>query len=162
MKRTKAMCEILDRFVRLSQAQNQRPGWWTKAEFSFDLPRNWLKEDESDDEDEEDDMDDDVEIDETNDAIRREIDELANLLIRKNKDYGSAAMRVSPLTPELNSATAILVRMGDKIRRLQNLAATRQTWVSAESFDDTVRDLAGYCILYLAAPKPGQKPIHID
>ena len=164
MKKTIAMCELLDRFAKLSQAQNQTPGWWTKAELSLDLTRDGWKDDETDEEDDmddlEDDKDEDVTKDETNDAILREIDALAELLVRKNKDYGDAAMRSSPLAPELNSATAILVRMGDKIRRLQNLAATREKWVSTESFEDTVRDLAGYCILYLAAPKREYKPVH--
>lgn len=83
--------------------------------------------------------------------IKRQLDILTDLLARKNADYGNSAFDAPPLAPGLDTTAAILVRMGDKISRLETLAKRRTARVKDESFDDTVRDLAGYCVLYLAA-----------
>lgn len=53
----------------------------------------------------------------------------------------------------IEPAAAILVRLGDKIERLQWLAHNRRAAVASETFKDTIRDLAGYCILYLVATR---------
>lgn len=88
-------------------------------------------------------------------AIQEQIDALADLLARKGADYGGSAFESPTLAPLLSSKTSILVRMSDKINRLQTLAVRNANWtnyhVKDETFDDTIRDLAGYCILYLAA-----------
>ena len=76
---------------------------------------------------------------------------LSELLIAKNKDYGDSAFHAPALNPGLDPKAAILVRIGDKIERLQRLATARRAEVASESFNDTIRDLAGYCILYLVA-----------
>ena len=44
---------------------------------------------------------------------------------------------------------AILVRMGDKIKRIRELRGS-QPLVVNEKLDDTVMDLGVYCFLYLA------------
>lgn len=72
------------------------------------------------------------------------------MLLRKNADYGDSAFTVPSLAPQLPATTAILVRMTDKIMRLQSLAKSGEAKV-AESFDDTVMDLGAYCLLYQAA-----------
>lgn len=73
------------------------------------------------------------------------------LLLAKNADYGSSAWRPPTLKPQMDAGDAIMVRMSDKVNRI----ATLQNNVAqvAESLDDTVRDLAGYSILWLARPK---------
>ncbi|MBQ9372158.1 MAG: DUF1599 domain-containing protein [Thermoguttaceae bacterium] len=78
----------------------------------------------------------------------RTIDALRELLVAKNHDYGSSAFESPLLLPTMKPETGVLVRIGDKIKRLQTLA--RNSQYVDESFDDTIRDLAGYCILYLA------------
>lgn len=91
------------------------------------------------------------------DKIRREIDKLRDLLISKNRDYGASAFESPSLMPGLTPTAAILVRMSDKINRLQTLSRERITrQVASETFDDTIRDLAGYCILYLASARDGE------
>lgn len=76
------------------------------------------------------------------------------LLLRKNADYGSSAWIAPILAQHCEPGTAILVRMSDKIQRLASLASHKDAHVHAESFDDTVRDLGAYCLLYLTRPTP--------
>ena len=78
------------------------------------------------------------------------------LLLRKNADYGDTAGRSPVLAPDLSAGEAILVRMSDKIARLSNLLQKKDGAVCfkaevAESVEDTMRDLAGYAILWLVA-----------
>lgn len=90
-------------------------------------------------------------------SICLEVDKLRDLLVSKNRDYGASAFESPSLLPGLMPNAAILVRMSDKINRLQTLSRERITrQVASETFDDTIRDLAGYCILYLAAVESGQ------
>lgn len=153
MKKTE-MCEILDRFVKLSQAHSMIPGSSMNTWYSIQAPRQWIEYEttlkETTMNEAKIDTVDDAKFNKSDATIRREINALADLLMRKNRDYGDAAASESPLCPELDSSTAILVRMGDKIKRLENLATVKETLVD-ESFEDTVRDLAGYCVLYLAS-----------
>ncbi|MET3658498.1 DUF1599 domain-containing protein [Sporosarcina psychrophila] len=71
-------------------------------------------------------------------------DKVRDLLIRKNHDYGdSFAQQYAKYG--LQSA---LIRMDDKMRRLETLADGEQAQV-AESIEDTLMDLAGYALLAL-------------
>lgn len=83
--------------------------------------------------------------------------DLAEMLIAKNHDYGDSAFKSPPLAPNLSPAAAILVRMSDKIERLETLARKLSNGdgiaVASESVEDTIRDLAGYCVLLLIAMK---------
>jgi len=86
--------------------------------------------------------------------------------LRKNHDYGDSFYQSPPLAPEISSQEAILVRMGDKIKRIQTLGQLRAL-VADESLNDTIEDLGVYCFLYLIVgellaencpkpPKPGK------
>lgn len=77
---------------------------------------------------------------------------LVATLLAKNADYGGSAWQRPALAPHLDPGTAILCRMSDKIARLQTLLASALTPRVNESIEDTLRDLAGYCLLYLARP----------
>lgn len=90
----------------------------------------------------------------TQDEIKAECKALAELLCRKNTDYGDSAEKSPVLLPFLPPRTAIFVRMSDKIERMRTLL-TRQACavVQDETFQDTVRDLAGYCVLLLITGK---------
>lgn len=74
------------------------------------------------------------------------------LLLQKNRDYGSSAWQAPVLCPAMPSSAAILVRMSDKVRRIEQLSQAKAN-VADESLEDTVRDLGGYCLLYLTRPK---------
>ncbi len=71
------------------------------------------------------------------------------LLLAKNQDYGTSAWESPVLCQQMTARDALLVRMSDKIKRLQHLLQGNAPRVS-ESIDDTLRDLAGYCLLELA------------
>lgn len=88
-------------------------------------------------------------------AIEDTVDDLKKTLITKNVEYGQSAFRIPPFTPNMSNESAILVRMGDKVERLQSLAkrCVNLDRVEYESFDDTVLDLGGYCVLYMALKK---------
>lgn len=65
--------------------------------------------------------------------------ECLELFQRKNKDYGDAFADYG--------VVGVLVRMGDKIRRLQNISNTGVTLVKDESFRDTLIDLHNYAAM---------------
>ena len=92
--------------------------------------------------------------------IDAEITKLRDLLIAKNKDYGNSSGEIPPLVPKLSPTDAILVRMGDKIARLVHLTQVGVALVKDETLKDTVRDLAGYCVLFLVHSEdaPSAKP----
>lgn len=73
-------------------------------------------------------------------------------LLAKNADYGGSAWRSPVLCPHLPVGTAILVRMSDKISRLQTLLAGGVQHVVDESVRDTMSDLGAYALLWLARP----------
>lgn len=74
------------------------------------------------------------------------------LLLRKNADYGSAVYQAPVFAPHLSPGEAILVRMSDKVARLGSLLKGGKAPEVSESFDDTLRDLGSYALLYLARP----------
>lgn len=85
----------------------------------------------------------------TPEAIKNQCDGLCALLLQKNKDYGSAIEESPYLAPEVPPATAVFVRMSDKFKRIQTLRTANDMCVE-ESLEDSIRDVAGYCILLLA------------
>lgn len=83
--------------------------------------------------------------------IAHEVLSWASMLLRKNRDYGSAVWS-RPILANVDPGTAMRVRISDKIQRLQNLLAIDVTPEVNESIDDTLRDLGAYCLLELARP----------
>lgn len=58
------------------------------------------------------------------------------LFTRKNKDYGDAFATYGPI--------GVLVRIGDKINRLQNISNSGIQMIDDESIRDTLIDLHNY------------------
>lgn len=83
---------------------------------------------------------------------------LGATLLAKNKDYGSSAWATPALAPHLTCGESILVRMSDKIHRINNLLGQADDGlaVTDETVNDTFLDLAGYSLLYVARPRPGK------
>lgn len=89
--------------------------------------------------------------------IENVVDKLKYVLLCKNRDYGNSAFTTPALLPNLPPASAILVRLSDKIARLQTLAdQDYRAQVADERFRDTIVDLAGYAVLYLAATEENE------
>lgn len=62
--------------------------------------------------------------------------ESKDLFTKKNKDYGDAFAEYGTV--------GVLVRLGDKIKRLQNITRTSVQLVDDESLRDTLIDLHNY------------------
>lgn len=77
--------------------------------------------------------------------------ELASVYKSKNRDYGDSFR----ITRERWNV-AILVRLSDKFERLCTLVETGEAEVD-ESIEDTLKDLANYCIMELI--ERGYKPV---
>lgn len=72
-------------------------------------------------------------------AAREHSHELAELVIRKQRDYGPGNIMNSVVSPEL----AIAVRLNDKLARLVNLVKNG-TAPENETLQDTADDIMGY------------------
>lgn len=73
------------------------------------------------------------------DNCRLKLADVADLIISKQKDYGSGNILNSPIDPKL----AVLVRLNDKLQRFGNLLEKGRT-ASNESLKDTAKDIQGY------------------
>lgn len=67
---------------------------------------------------------------------------------RKNADYGNSFVKVRDLMPN-----AILVRLNDKVNRLNSIMTSGNIQVKDESIADTLQDLANYCVMELVEMK---------
>jgi hypothetical protein len=70
---------------------------------------------------------------------RKVQDELLEIFRKKNSDYGDAFADYGPV--------GVLVRMGDKIRRVQSITSSGIVLVDDEKLRDTLLDLANYSIM---------------
>ena len=87
----------------------------------------------------------------TPEKIQKQCDLLADLLKRKNADYGDSFSEAPYLLPKLSTASSAYVRLSDKFHRLRTLLnLDEQDRKTDESLEDTLRDVAGYCLLLLA------------
>lgn len=85
--------------------------------------------------------------------------QIITTLLSKNQDYGSSVFKVPLLCPDMNEGDAILVRLSDKISRINNLLTARRNFeskgvaVKTESIEDTFLDMVGYIVLWLCRPE---------
>jgi hypothetical protein len=71
--------------------------------------------------------------------MRKIQDEGLELFKKKNQDYGDAFANYGPI--------GVLVRMGDKISRLNNITKNGITMVEGEKIRDTLIDLHNYAAM---------------
>jgi len=81
-------------------------------------------------------------------AVKEVCNELAEIIIRKNRDYGDSFRKVYEEYGDLS----LIIRLIDKLERLKNLQ-NKENLVKDESKEDTIGDIAGYTILRLALKK---------
>lgn len=77
----------------------------------------------------------------TQEQIATICDSIKNLLLEKNKKYGDAALNPSRIFSKANSVEQILVRIDDKLNRIQKGAGL------LANDEDVVHDLIGYLVL---------------
>ena len=94
-----------------------------------------------------------VNVDNENDPVNQFMEEYEKIVtetmelcIKKNKDYGSSVQD----TYERFGDVSYLVRITDKYNRICSLL-DKKAEVKDESIDDTIRDMANYCFLWLAS-----------
>ena len=80
------------------------------------------------------------------DKIKGVCERLEKTLLAKNADYGNSIV-ASRLT-KTTARERILIRLDDKFARLSTLLSREPAF---ESIEDTILDIAGYCVLYLCA-----------
>ena len=84
-------------------------------------------------------------IDKTSVKIEQVMNEVKELLLIKNEQYGDSALTPLGIFAQGSASDLIRVRMDDKISRL---ALGND---SIESDEDIIIDLCGYCVLLLIA-----------
>lgn len=79
-------------------------------------------------------------------CLHKDFCDTLNIIYRqKNHDYGDSFAKVRSVVPN-----SILVRLMDKLERLKTLLGKgEQAQVIDESIDDTLMDMASYCIMEL-------------
>lgn len=73
------------------------------------------------------------------------VSDIEQLLIKKNKDYGAKNLLTF-------GNLGILIRLSDKLERLKNHVLNNSE-LNNESLDDTLKDIAGYAIMWLVLSK---------
>ena len=71
------------------------------------------------------------------------LDKMHELYVSKNKDYGDSVSK----TYKKYGLTSFLVRMEDKLNRVETLIKNEESKVKDEKIEDTLLDLANYSIL---------------
>ena len=71
-------------------------------------------------------------------------EELTQIYYNKNQDYGDSFAIVRAKVSD-----AIRVRLWDKMLRLDNLLSGADALVQSETIEDTLKDMANYCLMEL-------------
>lgn len=85
----------------------------------------------------------------TQDLITKKCDQVKNLLLRKNADYGNSALDPVRIFSKADAEEQIRVRIDDKLSRLAGAGEKNFT-------EDTVMDLVGYLILLMVKMEGGE------
>lgn len=83
------------------------------------------------------------------DQFRQIAEEITDLYERKDKAYGSSFNQ----TYEKLGIISAVTRISDKYNRLCNLAVNKDIDNLGESLEDTLKDMAAYCIMTIMAMK---------
>ena len=84
-------------------------------------------------------------------AVRSICDDIANLLISKNKAYGNSALDPINCFFKGDAGTSIRVRIDDKLSRIMR--------GNKYADEDTIKDLLGYLVLLkIAEPEKDELP----
>lgn len=80
-----------------------------------------------------------------------EIQKMVKLCLQKNSDYANSEDFLKNFKRSknfgLNPFIGVLIRMEDKMSRIENIVKSGQTNVDDEKLEDSLRDLANYAII---------------
>ena len=80
----------------------------------------------------------------TEKLIEKVCEDVKDLLIKKNRDYGNSALNPSSVFSKGDVFESLGSRIDDKLMRIQNVGVNDET-------EDTISDLIGYLVLYKVA-----------
>ena len=86
------------------------------------------------------------------DKHRELCDRIHDICVKKNHDYGNSASELY----QKFGLISYVVRMNDKMNRINTLI-NRETEVKDEKIEDTLLDLAYFCLLAVADMELGKK-----
>ena len=86
------------------------------------------------------------------DEFQKITEKMHQIYLKKNKDYGSSFDRQY----DKYGMTSVLIRLSDKLNRLEQITRAGTIEVKDESIDDTLLDLANYAILALIKRQKGK------
>jgi len=81
-------------------------------------------------------------------AITDVCNDIANLLITKNQEYGNSALEPVRIFSKADPKEQLLVRIDDKLSRIATVGPQAY---GATIKEDTIKDLLGYLVLYQVA-----------
>lgn len=81
-------------------------------------------------------------IEDVQEKISSKCDEIKELLLQKNKAYGSSALDPINVFYDGDPSAGLKVRIDDKLKRIQNVGINEET-------EDSLKDLTGYLILLM-------------
>ena len=81
---------------------------------------------------------------ETEKLIKKVCEDVKDLLLQKNRDYGDSALNPSSVFSKGDVFESLGSRIDDKLMRIQNVGVNDET-------EDTISDLIGYLVLYKVA-----------
>ena len=73
------------------------------------------------------------------------LDPIADLLEQKNQNYGDSFTLLRSEFGKISTA----IRLQDKVNRIKSIAKNENTELGDESYEDTLKDIIGYCTLEL-------------
>lgn len=82
------------------------------------------------------------------DSIKKITDEVTDILLKKNQDYGGASFDLG-----LNGN---MVHLWDKVSRYRSLVQSNPNNPNFENIEDTLRDIIGYAIIGLHITKDNE------
>ena len=88
-----------------------------------------------------------------NEQLFKQIEaDMLSTYVDKNADYGDSFT----YTCDKFGLIAAVIRINDKVNRLNSITKNNDIKVKNESLEDTLKDLANYCIMTLIYLKNGQ------
>lgn len=83
----------------------------------------------------------------TQHAIAKVCDEVKELLLTKNREYGNSAMEPLGIFARPDPESQIDVRIDDKLKRIASVRAMSERGEAPKVHEDTEMDLIGYLVL---------------
>lgn len=77
--------------------------------------------------------------------VKQIANEITSMLELKNRNYGNSYDKIRTK----RGPTSLLIRLEDKFSRLESIIENKPKDLGDESYEDTLKDIIGYCLLEL-------------